>query len=184
MAPRIKVTRENIADSAFALVRREGIDALTAKSLAKELGCSTQPIFWWYENMDEVKAVVSAKARELFGSYLHEDIGGVNRYKAIGLNYIRFATEEKNLFRLLYMSERSDKANMFDSEDNRPFILQVIRQNNDVPADCAEKVFTEMWLFSHGIATMAVSGTAEFRAEDIDAMLSDVYRGLVERFNK
>ena len=47
MAAVKKINKEGILEAAYNLARREGIAAITARKLAKEISCSTQPI---YEN--------------------------------------------------------------------------------------------------------------------------------------
>ena len=60
MPPKARIKKEDVLRKALQIVQKGGIDALTAKALAKELGCSTQPVFWLYENMGEVKEAVFA----------------------------------------------------------------------------------------------------------------------------
>ena len=40
-----RITRETILQSAFTLLCKEGYEALNARSLARKMGCSTQPIY-------------------------------------------------------------------------------------------------------------------------------------------
>ena len=51
MAPKNKFTREEMVNAALQVVRGKGIDALTAKALAEELGTSTQPVFTCFATM-------------------------------------------------------------------------------------------------------------------------------------
>ena len=183
MARKAKITKEAIAAKAFEIVRSQGEASLTAKSLAKALNCSTQPIFWWFENMEEVKSHVVEQANNLFSAYLQRPIEGENPYKAIGLHYIDFAIQEKHLFHLLYMSEKSCGEDILDSDRNKPFILRNLHSIQQIHADDAEWIFREMWLFSHGIATMMATGTANIPACDIGRMLSDVYQGLIQKYS-
>ena len=44
MARKISVTKEMVKSAAFAIMREEGMDGLTARRLADKTGCSTQPI--------------------------------------------------------------------------------------------------------------------------------------------
>lgn len=179
MAPKIKIRKEEITQKAFEIVASEGINALTAKSLAKKLNCSTQPIFWWYSNMEEVISIVIEMAQTLFSEYLHREIEGVNTFKAIGINYITFAMEQKNLFKLLYMSEKVLSEDIMSDDKNMPFVLEAIRQDSSISQEQAQKLFREMWLFSHGIATMIATDTARFSKQEIYDMLSDVCKGLM-----
>ena len=45
MAPRVKITREEIVEAAIGLVRQRGEAALNARNIAASLNCSTQPVF-------------------------------------------------------------------------------------------------------------------------------------------
>lgn len=179
MPPKAKITKEEILSKAVALVREEGVGALTAKSLAAKLGCSTQPIFWHYSGMDEIRSQVCEQALRLFDRFIRSGGENVSPYKAIGLNYIRFAEEEKELFKLLFMSE-NERGNILSEHAEIPYILNVLKETENIGGDAARAVYEEMWLFSHGIATMIATGTARFSREKIDKMLSDVYRGLVK----
>lgn len=178
MPPKIKTSKQQIADTAFELVQKEGICSLSAKNLAKKLGCSTQPLFWWYENMDEIKDVTLKRAYTLFTDYLSEKIDGVNAYKAIGINYIRFASEQKELFKALFMSgnKREDTLSVIYGI---PFILEALNAQTSLDEKDAKTVLKEMWLFAHGIATMVATDTAKFDRNDIDSMLTDTFKGLI-----
>jgi Transcriptional regulator len=58
MPPKIKTTQEDIILAAIHLTRNGGWDSVNARSLAKELGCSTQPIFRAFGSMEELKEMV------------------------------------------------------------------------------------------------------------------------------
>ena len=51
MPPKSKLTRSDIVEKAFSLTRLMGYENITARLLAKELQCSTQPIFHIFKNM-------------------------------------------------------------------------------------------------------------------------------------
>ena len=46
-----KVTREDILEGALNTLRESGFASVNARSVAKNLGCSTQPIYLSYKNM-------------------------------------------------------------------------------------------------------------------------------------
>ena len=160
MPPKAKVSKERILQAAMALVRKKGSGALTAKALAATLSCSTQPIFWHYGNMEALKKDVSP-------------------YMSVGLNYIRFASEEKELFCMLFMSDFG-QTDLFGARVEMEYILGVIEESGDIRGENAQTIYRDMWLFSHGIAAMTATGTANFSDEEIKTMLGDVYRGLVK----
>ncbi len=60
-----KVSKEQIIDAAVEVLRDDGFPAINARSVAKKLGCSTQPIYFSFKNMDELKAALTQRAIEL-----------------------------------------------------------------------------------------------------------------------
>lgn len=64
MAPETQF-RERIIDAAIGITRAHGIDAVTARSIAKELGCSVKPIFTAFDNMDDAIEATVERARSI-----------------------------------------------------------------------------------------------------------------------
>ena len=96
---------------------------------------------------------------------------------AVGLNYIHFAMEERQLFRCLFMGDLG-RADVFGAKVEMEYILGVIKQSESITGENAQIIYREMWLFSHGIAAMIASGSAEFSEQELQTMLGHVYRGL------
>ena len=69
MPPRVKFSREEIIAAALDIVRRGGMAALTARSLAAELGSSAKPVFGLFENMQEVQDAVVRAANAEYQSF-------------------------------------------------------------------------------------------------------------------
>ena len=180
MPPKPKVSKEQVVDAAAQIVKESGMAGLTAKSLAAALHCSTQPIFWHFEGMDAVRDAVAQRALERFDEYLRAKAENVSAYKAIGINYIRFAAEEREFFRLLFMSEHTEK-DIFKTHTEMPYVLKVLEEEENITGALAQDIYEEMWLFSHGVATMIATGTAKFTQERIEEMLTAVYRGLINK---
>ncbi len=178
MPPKARLSRQTILEGAIILTEQEGIDALTAKSLAQQLHCSTQPIFWYYDSLDEVRQDVEQYAQNLVESYLKQTIEGEPPYKAVGINYIRFADEHKHLFRMLYMSDKSGQ-DILNTEQNLPFIAKALNSQYKADEHTSRRIVKEMWLFAHGIATMLATSTAQFTKQEVSQMLTDVFRGLL-----
>ena len=111
MPPKVKVTREHIIATAMEIVRQSGAQALNARTVAAALECSTQPVFSNFESMEMLKQAVGEQAEALCQEYIRREIeqGQYPEYKASGMAYIRFAKEEKELFKLLYMRDRANE---------------------------------------------------------------------------
>ena len=178
MPPKAKVTREDIIDAAVEIVRTSGASAINARSLASALNCSTQPVFSNFVSMDEVRLAVVARADELCQEFMHREMasGKYPAYKATGMAYIRFAKEEKELFKLLYMRDRSDEPIPAEFEITDE-IKQIVHTNTGLNGTDLQLFHLEMWAYVHGIATMFATGFVNLDWELVSKMLTDCYQG-------
>lgn len=179
MPPKFRFTRDEIISAALTVTRRGGIDSLTARSLAAELGCSVKPIFGLFKNMEAVQQGVCTAANALYQSALEQEMhnGKYPPYKASGMAYIRFAREEKELFKLLYMRDRSHESIPEDRESIRP-LLRLIQSNLGIDEDAAYWFHLEMWLYVHGIATMLATSYLDWDEAFVSRALTDAYNGM------
>ncbi len=185
MAPKVKFTREEIIVAALGIIRERGAAALTARSLAAVLGASAKPIFGQFKNMDEVMSEALTAANALYNSYIECDMkaGQYPPYKASGMAYIRFAKEECELFKLLFMRDRTGEKITDGREALRP-ILSIIMKNLGIGEDEAYLLHLELWVYVHGIATMIATSYLNWDMEFISASLTDVYLGLRAKYIK
>ncbi len=179
MPPKVKITREAIASAAVELVRTQGADALNARSLAQSLHCSTQPIFFNFSSMSELRREVENAAFSLYRRYTEQEIasGRYPPYKASGMAYIRFAKEERELFRLLYMRDRRETEAAEDAEQYA-WVAGLVQSSTGLSSQQAELFHLEMWTFVHGIATMLATGYLKLDLELVSQMITDVFQGL------
>ena len=183
MAPKVKVTREDIINASIEIVRRNGVDALNARTVAIALDCSTQPIFSNFETMEQLRLAVIARADEICQEYMQkeEEKGEFPTYKANGMAYIRFAKEEKELFKLLYMRDRTNET--FCEESNITAKMEDIVSNNTGLDGNDVKLFhLEMWAYVHGIAAMFATGFLDLDRSLVSKMLTDSYQGLRKQY--
>ena len=183
MPPKFKFTREEVIAAAVKLTRENGIAAVTARGLATELGSSSKPIFGLFENMEEVQREVLNAASKLYAECTQKEVvsGKYLPYKAIGMAYIRFAKEEKELFKLLYMRDRSREKIDDGSETLKP-VVEMIQKQTGLSKEDAFLLQVEMWVYVHGIATMIATSYLEWDMEFISSVLTDAYEGLKSRF--
>lgn len=181
MPPKVKVTKKEIIDTALRLCRESGEDAINARSVADALGCSTQPIFSNFATMDELHGAVMSAAYECYLEFIENEVksGKYPRYKAFGVAYVRFAKEEKQLFRLLFMCDREGR----DLTPGADFEASVnmIMEANGLSRERAQLMHLEMWACVHGIGVMLATSFLPLEWDLISEMMTDVYRGLCER---
>lgn len=181
MPPKYKFTKEQIT-AALKTAKEKGMSGVTAREVARRLDSSSKVIFGLFENMNELMQSVIAAAEKEYRRYIEEDMksGIYPPYKASGMAYIRFAKEEPELFKLLFMRDRteeSDDAGFGNYDD----IIEIIMSANGFSREKAELLHLEMWIFTHGIATMSATSYLTFDIEMISRMMTDAYMSIRER---
>lgn len=185
MPPKVRITKEEIVRTAVAVVRRDGADAINARGIAAELGCSTQPVFSNFATMEELKRAVIAAADALYQEYTQREIASERfpAYKASGMAYIRFAREERELFRLLFMRDRSAEPAEAETEELRR-IYGIVQTNTGLGDGSVRLFHLEMWAYVHGIAAMTATGFLELDEALVSEMMTDAYLGMRKRYEE
>ncbi len=181
MPPKIKVTKEDIITASVEIVRKMGAESLNARTVALLLGCSTQPIFSNFSSMEELRLEVVKSADLLCREYMKREVesGLFPVYKANGMAYIRFAKEEKELFKLLYMRDRTGEDYTVNDASG---MEEIVKENTGLEGDRAKFFHFEIWAFVHGIATMFATNFLDFDWELVSNMITDAYMGLKKRY--
>lgn len=185
MPPRTKITQEAIVDAAVELIRKNGIGAFNARSLAKALGCSTQPLFSNFESMEALRQAVIQRAMDLYRqaqANAAQSFSGPP-YKASGMAYIRFAAEEKELFRLLFMRDRK-KEIIPESDPDIEEKSELLRRQLGLSPQDAFRFHLEMWVYVHGIAAMIVTDYLPWKQETVSQMLTDQFCAMRDYYTK
>lgn len=183
LPPKIQYTKEQIIDAAIEIVRREGLEAVNARSVAKKLGCSTQPVFREFENMAKLKEAILLRAFAMYERRINSSMAATSiKYKASGIAYIKFAEEEPALFRLLFMRDRNGKTDEADKTLDE--IIKQIMLLMGISKEAAYEFHTQMWIYTHGIAVMAATNYIHFTEAQIDKYLREAFMAFKRRFQE
>ena len=181
MARKESITKQMIIDGAFDLLRKEGADAVTARKLAAHIGCSTQPIFRVYENMEELQTELFEKARGAYEDFCNSNTNNYDTpFVSLGMNYIRFAKEEQNLFRLMFLSGNKNHTlyELINGKENA-FVMKEIKKIPNLNMDKVELIFTKVFIFMHGMAGMTITGEFDLTEKEAEDMLKDAIRSFI-----
>ena len=99
MPTKIRISKDMILDAAFEIVRQDGMEKLSNRELAKKLKCSIRPIYYQFENVEEMQKELYLKIEQYFYKFILDNmVEKIPKYKQVGINYIKFAKKEKKLF--------------------------------------------------------------------------------------
>ena len=176
MPPSVKFTKDEIVEAALRLTRAGGIGSLTARSLAAELGASTRPMFTHFETVDELKHEVHEAAKGVYRAYIERGLAEPVPFLGVGQNTIRFAREEPELFRLLFLQKPQGadggaiEALEFSQNLVRDSIMGIYKMGA-YEADC---YYRDLWLVAFSFCTMIAAGECPYTDEQMSAVFTEV----------
>lgn len=109
MPPPAQFTKEAILNEAFEILRSEGIEAVSARAIAKRLGSSTQPVYSAYDSMDSLKADLVEMAKDFASSFLVTNDEGEEPFLSIGIQYLRLARGAGGIQASVHVRPRRDR---------------------------------------------------------------------------
>ncbi len=181
MPRQFRFTKDEIIDASITIVREKGFKAISAREIGKTLSSSSKPIFSLFENMEEVNNEIIKRAYTIYTQYIENAMKENKwpKYKASGMAYISFAKEERELFKLLFMRDRTNEE--VEKLNFSPF-TEILEKQLGITKDEAELFHLEMWICVHGIASMIATSFLDLDEETISNILSDNFLGLKNRF--
>ena len=156
-----KITSEEIIESALNFIKEKGYENLNARSLASHLKCSTQPIYFQFQNMNDLKLNVLKKENTLFMGCLK--------------GMINYAKEYKNIFFFIFEKDyvKTPEEDKFNKQ-----IVEGIMKAGGYSFEDALMFFNQSWIFSYGIACGIINGYMMFSDEEIDSLLKHQFEAL------
>ena len=136
--------------------------------------------FGMWQNEEKLKKTVYVKADEYHSEYI-TNIQSENPMKDIGLNYIRFAETEKNLFRFLFQTNEfigKNISELINSEELQP-IIAILSKEVEVNTEQAKTIFRSLFLIAHGYASMFANNEMTYDEQTIISDLDLVFDGTV-----
>ncbi len=181
-----KVSKDEIVDAAVEVLCDGGFSAVNARSVAKKLGCSTQPIYFSFRNMDELKAAVSERAIKMHTMRVHDSLriheGNDSRYSSYGMGFVKFAAEEKQLFRWLYLE--GEQPGAYQNDVLTSEIIDVIVDEFGYCEEVARRFHRDMVYFSYGLAILANTDHLNLTEKELREAFRREFRALISIYGK
>ncbi len=181
MPPKPKFTKEELIQAALELAREGGLEAIVARNLGKKLDTAPSTIFTHFNSVEDIRQAVVDVARELYNGYVEDGLKMVPPMKGFGVQYIRFAMEESNLYAILFMNKRDDfkYVDFIVDEGHYERVITAAEKDFALNRQQAEFLYHNMWAYAHGIAVMSATGVCKFSLEEISQMLGMACRSFL-----
>lgn len=176
MPPKVKITREQILEAAYALVRQEGPEKLTVRAVAQMLECSTQPVLYQFASVEELRKAVYEKADAYHSEYI-QPREGRNPLLSLGLNYIRFGQEEPMLFRFLFQTDQFRGATLDGLMEDPAMLgmLQMVASQAGCSLGTAKDVFLNLFISAHGYASLLANNAMVYDEQNAERILLNAF---------
>lgn len=184
MPPTVRFTRDAVLHAACQLMRREGMEALNARAIAKELGGSTQPIFRLFTNMEDLHRELILYVARQFQAHAEADMAQSDSpYIQLCTTYLLYGRDEPELFKLLFMRDRVSEGEYSD-QTNFDLVLNIIKKETPLDDETALRFFERTWLFIHGLAVCIATKYIPCQDERyLISMVKEAYNAAVKMMN-
>ena len=170
-------SKDIILQSALHMLIRDGYSSINIKTLAKEIGCSTQPIVWHFENMEGLRTALAEYARE-YANHKMRPTGdnAVVAFEHVGRAFVEIAVKEPSLFRFLNLNEKKSKSEesfgaIITNKDNAE-MLKSIAAYLEISEESAGRYLQNTMIYAHGIATLVATNVITATEEEMMTMIN------------
>ncbi len=166
-----------ILDAARDLLAAGGVDGLSMRHVAEQVGISATAIYHYFDGKQDLVNRVVIQAFERFGSYLKAAMeshpeGSLERVAALGEAYLRFALENQAYFRVLFSMQPKDPEVFEEVPEGGGYNLlrkavsgameagtiRVEAGSGAVPYTDLMSMY--LWSTAHGLVTLALCGAS------------------------
>lgn len=184
MPPTVRFTRDAVLHAACQLMRREGMEALNARAIAKELGGSTQPIFRLFTNMEDLHRELILYVARQFQAHAEADMAQSDSpYIQLCTTYLLYGRDEPELFKLLFMRDRVSEV-QYSDQTNFDLVFNIIKKETPLDDETALRFFERTWLFIHGLAVCIATKYIPCQDERyLISMVKEAYNAAVKMMN-
>lgn len=186
MAPKFKFTKEEVLTVTIDFIRENGIEALTARELAKKLESSTKVIFSLLSNMKNLEDEAKIAVENIFSKKVNLALKDDSPFKRLGVEYILFSKNEPKLFQWLFMKKGIEIGSFKDFLPMRDYeyrsVIESIDEEYKISIENAKKLYEHLFIYSHGIATLTVTGIYNFTPTEIIEYMTEVAKSLIVQY--
>jgi len=168
MAPKFKVSREEILEAAYALLRDKGSDAVTTRAIGEKLGVSCRPIYSFFPSMETLRADLVVTCVKALHEYTHRQFTE-SSFLNQGVGYIWFYRELPNVADFLERNTSSSMLERVESQLFEEFLADAKGKPEfaGLDRDDFESVYTKLSVFTSGLVMYVRMEWVDFSLEDV-----------------
>jgi AcrR family transcriptional regulator len=161
--------RDTLVDAAVALIARKGPQGFSLREVARRARVSEAAPYWHFADREALLAAVAERGFEEMAKGMMEiwarEVDPAERFRALGIGYVRFAMAHPSYLRVMFGSEVPDKAEhpALAAAGDRTFTLLVqaieeCQAAGRVRGGDPRELAVAAWSIVHGLAALLVDG--------------------------
>ena len=191
-------TEAAILEAARNLLAEGGLDALSMRAVAAQVGLSATAIYHWFEGKEDLVDRVVLHGFQRSEAYMwkaieHLPTGSMDRVAALGESYIRFALENREYFKVIFAIQTPAPRHIDDVPGQggyrvlRQCVVEAMEAGNIRQAE-PDPVVLYLWSLVHGLVTIFMACDPKDLFADAeccaaaDADEKELTLGLFDRF--
>ncbi len=158
MCPKhVSFDQPSVLRAAIEIVRRDGLEGLSARSVAKHLESSVAPVYYSFRSMGSLRRGVLDSARHLMEEEAEQAFTDI-RFLNIGIGVVVFARDEIHLFRALLLSQAGGRGISSDFYASARTHMKEDTMLRRLPDTSLKRLWDSFWLYTMGLATEVIFG--------------------------
>jgi AcrR family transcriptional regulator len=172
--------RDTLVDAAVVLIAHKGPQGFSLREVARRARVSEAAPYWHFTDREALLAAVAERGFVEMGKGMMEIWARAaepsERFRALGIGYVRFALTHPSYLRVMFGSEVPDKAVHpgLKEAGERTFTLLVqaiaeCQAAGQVRSGAPEELAVAAWAIVHGLAALLVDGKLKDHADSVEA---------------
>lgn len=172
------------------IIEEKGVGAVSLREAARRAGVSHSAPAHHFGDKIGMLTAFARKGFEEFGQRMQAAADSADevdaKFRAIGVEYIRFAVERRPYFEVMFRSEMHDSADpdfKCVSKDSFGVLMSVVESMSAEELNGADPMHAAMsaWALVHGLATLWLDGTlSQFTDEDLFTLVQGVFEANIK----
>lgn len=182
MARKVEYDEELFLIKSKDYINEFGIELLNSRDLCKYIGCSTQPLFRNFYNMDNFKAKLKKYLHDYYDSYIDNIVDKNDYLYTISYAYASFAYNESKIFKALFMSELAGSRTIdevLSSSWNLDTIASIPKEYS-LTYEQARKLYRDVRFYTHGLSCQIACKSIVVTDEEIKKLIRNLIDNLRE----
>lgn len=180
MARKVEYDKEMFLIKAKDYINEFGIELLNSRDLCKYIGCSTQPLFRNFNNMDNFKIKLKKYLHDYYDLYIEKIVDKNDYLYTISYAYASFAYNKSKIFKALFMSELAGSRTIdevLSSSWNVETITSIPEQYS-LTLEQAKTLYRDVRFYTHGLSCQIACKSIVVTDEEIKSLIRNLIDNL------